>query len=447
MEEFLQQVFHRVSFLPHQKEVISKIIEGRDCIALLPTAAGKSLCYQYPAMYLRKCFVVISPLKALMTNQIADLLAKFGIIAFQFSSAIATEEKMKVLTELEKKESVGQLLYTTPESLQNPLLINVLNVMHRNERLGGFVFDEAHTIIDYGGFRPEYAKINLRVNFPKIPISLFSATLTPDAIRLIKTQLQLNNAHFETAPLNRPNITPIFNYCEAKKRDGELVDFIRQRTSKTCGIIYCNTGSICTSMVKKLNDVFGENFSREYYRNMGESNKKIATPQNGKESEAIKNKVLEEWMEGKICCVVATSAFGMGINKDNIRYVVNYDPPKSPTELVQYMGRAGRDGEQAYYLVFCNHSLTFALFSIFPAKECSDGIWKVKQIFAKEQGAICARPRMLWEFSKENVKCDGKFEKCTFCRMTEEERAKLTKEAETAKRAKEAKRKRPRNEK
>ncbi len=423
MEEFLKERFHRSSFLPHQQKIIEQMMGGRDCVAILPTSGGKSLCYQFPAMYLRKCFVIISPLKALMTNQIADLQSKFSIIAYQYSSAIKAAEKATIIANLSKNEDVGVLLYTTPESIHTATLWNCLVLMHKEKRLGGFVFDEAHTIVDYGTFRTQYATINLRAHFPDVPISAFSATLTADTIRTITTQLKMRNVYFERALLNRPNITPIFNYCEGKKRGEQLLNFIRMRTPLTSGIVYCNTEMMCKSVVKTLNAAFGLNFSTEYYGNIEEDDKSA---------------VLAKWIAGTIRVVVATSAFGMGVNKENVRYVVDYDPPKSPTELLQRMGRAGRDGEQAHYLAFCNHSLTFALFSIFSAPECADGIWKVKQIFGKEQGARCARPRMLSYFSDEKVCCAPPFELCSFCGMSDVEKVKLNKEAEAVRRKKRA---------
>lgn len=418
MEQFLKDTFHRASFRPKQRELITAMINGRDCIALLPTSAGKSLCFQFPALYLKRCYVIISPLKALMANQIADLRDKFGIVAYQYVSGFSDDEKRRILEQL--TTGVAHLLYTTPESMQSAHLCNALDTLMAQKRLGGFVFDEAHVIVEQSTFRPTYASIRLRPRYAGVPIAAFSATLTPAMITTIRTQLSMVNVYFERAPLNRPNITPIFDLCEPAKRNGVLMGWITKWGADKSGIIYCNTATMCKNLVKMLNDKFSETYAAAYF-----GSKEM--------SDAARMDVLDRWVSERVRVVVSTSAFGMGVSKESVLFVVHYDPPKSPTELLQGMGRAGRDGKQSYYLVFCNHSLTFMLFSIFSGAECAPGIWDVKKIFGKEHGATCARPRMLAPFSTETVACSGEFEKCTFCSLSDEDRAALNKEAEVIK--------------
>lgn len=417
---FLKETFKRDSFLPNQREIIEKMLDGRDCFAVLPTGGGKSLCYWFPAMYLKKCFVIITPLKALMFNQVSDLAQKFGITAYQYSTGVSDEQKDRVIRAMYKccLEDV-HLLYTTPESLATPMLSNAVSNMIRQSKFGGFVFDEAHTIVEYSSFRSEYATINVRKTFgASVPIAAFSASVTADMIRAIASQLMLRNLFFKRAPLNRPNITPYFSYCEAKERSRETIAFIRSR-EKLCGIVYCSTENMCKSVSMLLSKMFGDTFSLPYY---GGESKEM--------NDNVRRDVYAKWMDGKVRCVVATTAFGMGINKEDVRYVIDYDPPKSPSECLQKMGRAGRDGEQSHYLAFMHYKLLFSLRMTFPSEECVQGIYGVQLLAGKEQGVKCCRPRILGPFApEESVCCAEPYDRCTFCSMNDKQRAIAFKEA------------------
>jgi ATP-dependent DNA helicase RecQ len=315
----LKQYFGFTSFRPLQEEIIRDSLAGRDTFALLPTGGGKSLCFQLPALIRDGLTVVVSPLIALMKDQV-DALQASGIAATFLNSSLAVGESRERLRGLHHGEF--RLLYVAPERL---MLSGFLSDLQRwNVKL--IAIDEAHCISEWGhDFRPEYRQISeLRKHFPSVPFMALTATATGRVREDIVSHLKLREPSCYVASFNRPNLT--YRVIAKNKPYDQLLEFLRRRP-KDSGIVYCMSRKATESVAQRLNEDGVK--ARPYHAGL--------TPKERSEHQEL-------FLRDDIRVVCATIAFGMGINKPNVRFVVHYDLPKNIEGYYQETGRAGRDG-------------------------------------------------------------------------------------------------------
>jgi len=327
--EILKKYYGYDSFRGRQEAIIQQVIKNKDCIALMPTGAGKSVCYQVPAMILPGLTLVVSPLIALMKDQV-DALKEIGIPAAFLNSTMDISEQRHVSDQAMKGEL--KLLYVAPERLftgSYPLLA-ALEKMN----LSLVAVDEAHCVSQWGhDFRPEYLKLGaLRKAFPKVPFLALTATADNQTRQDIADRLSLKKPEWFISSFDRPNIT----YRITLRSDGfaKLVDFLHQRPNDS-GIIYCLSRKSVESTAIKLN---ANGFS--------------ALPYHAGLSKDIRQDNQEKFIKDEVKIMVATIAFGMGIDKSNVRFVVHTNMPQNIESYYQETGRAGRDGLPGEALLF-----------------------------------------------------------------------------------------------
>ena len=321
LEDILKKHWNYDAFRPQQLAVIESILAGKDTLALLPTGAGKSICFQVPTIYQRGICVVISPLIALMQDQVKDLVSK-QLKAVLVGSQLSANEESIVFKEIEAKKY--QFIYCSPEKLAQKHFQTLLS--HLPIQL--FAIDEAHCISQWGyDFRPSYRKLDfLKKTFPSIPILAMTASAIPLVQQDMLKQLGVPNATLITDQFLRPNLS--YQVRKETVKLFVLKNLLKEITGSV--IIYCNTRNNVAQLTTMLTS-YG--FS-------------VAGYHAGMELAARKH-AQEQWMQDQIQVMVATSAFGMGINKTNVRAVVHYDIPGSIEQYYQEAGRAGRDGQPA----------------------------------------------------------------------------------------------------
>jgi ATP-dependent DNA helicase RecQ len=323
----LKQHFGYDSFRPLQEEIITDVLAGRDVFALLPTGGGKSLCYQLPALMREGLTLVVSPLIALMKDQVDALVAN-GISATFLNSTLSEEDARKRWRGLHQGEY--RLLYVAPERL----MLEGFQSKLGDWPISLVAIDEAHCISEWGhDFRPEYRQLSrLRQTLPETPIMALTATATSRVREDILRQLNLREPRCYVASFNRPNLT--YRITPKKEAYEQLRDFVRQR-SRESGIIYCQSRKSVESLAEKL--------ARDGF---------TARPYHAGLTDEERSRNQEAFLRDDARVICATIAFGMGINKPNVRYVVHYDLPKNIEGYYQETGRAGRDGLPSDCLLF-----------------------------------------------------------------------------------------------
>ena len=324
--ESLKKIFGYTTFRPPQQEIIEGLIRGEDAFVLMPTGGGKSLCYQIPALHRKGVGIVISPLISLMKDQVDALLA-CGVRAAFYNSSLKSEEARQVLAQLHREEL--DLLYVAPERLMSDGFVERL----REIPIALFAIDEAHCISQWGhDFRPEYSKLGqLRKLFPDIPLIALTATAEPHTRKDILERLGLRSNQCYVSGFDRPNIR--YTVLEKHKPFAQLTHFLQGRREET-GIVYCLSRKRVEKVTEQLREA---GFSAASYH--------AGLPA------AQRQRVQEDFLRDDVQIIVATVAFGMGIDKSNIRYVVHYDIPKNLESYYQETGRAGRDGLAAEALL------------------------------------------------------------------------------------------------
>ncbi|WFE69150.1 DNA helicase RecQ [Thiomicrospira sp. R3] len=317
--EVLKRVFGYAAFRPQQFEIIRDLVEGQDCFVLMPTGGGKSLCYQIPAFLRPGTAIVVSPLIALMQDQVAALQAN-GVAAQMLNSSQDAQTSEQVLNLLHAGEL--DLLYVSPERLLMSGFLAQLQTLP----IALFAIDEAHCVSQWGHqFRPEYSQIGaLREHFPNVPFIALTATADHTTQADILQQLHLQQPQVHLGSFDRPNIR--YTVVEKQQPFKQLLDFLKQQKNEA-GIIY--------ALSRKRVDDISAKLQVEGY-SVGAYHAGL--------SAQTRHQVHHDFLHDQVDIVVATVAFGMGIDKPNVRFVVHYDVPKNIEGYYQETGRAGRDG-------------------------------------------------------------------------------------------------------
>jgi len=319
LEQLLKRTFGYTTFRPLQREIIDATLEGRDVFALLPTGGGKSLCFQLPALARPGLTVVVSPLIALMKDQV-DALQASGVAATFLNSSLGADEARSRLRGLHRGEF--KLLYAAPERL----LLEGWEDNLKKWNVSCLAIDEAHCVSEWGhDFRPEYRQLaSLRTALPDVPLMALTATATARVRTDIITHLELRNPAIFVASFNRPNLT--YRVIPKDQPLKQIIDFVRKREHES-GIIYCASRATAERVAESL---AGRGFpARPYHAGL------TAQERSNHQEQFLRD-------DTRIIC--ATIAFGMGINKPNVRWIIHHDLPKNIEGYYQETGRAGRDG-------------------------------------------------------------------------------------------------------
>ncbi|MDE5418320.1 DNA helicase RecQ [Labilibaculum sp. DW002] len=389
----LKKYFGFENFKGNQEPVIQNILSGNDTFVLMPTGGGKSLCYQLPAMMLEGTAIIISPLIALMKNQV-DAMRNFGEddgVAHFMNSSLSKSATLKVKEDV--IEGRTKLLYVAPESLTKESNIEFL----KNIKISFYAVDEAHCISEWGhDFRPEYRKIRPIVEeIGKAPIIALTATATPKVQHDIQKNLGMLDALVFKSSFNRPNL--YYEVLPKVNATKEIIKFIRANTGKS-GIIYCLSRKKVEELAETL-QVNGIN----------------AVPYHAGMDSATRSGNQDKFLMEDIDVVVATIAFGMGIDKPDVRFVIHYDIPKSLEGYYQETGRAGRDGGEGHCLTFYSYKDIQKLEKFMQGKPIAEqeiGKQLLLETVSYAESAVCRRTVLLHYFgethSEENCgSCDN----------------------------------------
>lgn len=347
----LKKYFKFTSFRENQLEAVNATCMGLDTLVLMPTGGGKSICYQLPAIVTPGLTIVVSPLKSLIEDQVARLKS-LRIKTSSLSSQTSEKDACEIFNDLRGPETPEhKLLYVTPEKINcSGALMNLFKSLHSRNLLARFVIDEAHCVSMWGSdFRPDYRKLGkLRDSFHDVPIMALTATAPPKVRDDIFNQLQMNKETGKTfiQSFNRPNL----KFEVRLKSKGcivEVSNMIRKKFIKQCGIIYCLSRNDCETVAEKLRE-----------------NGISSSPYHAGLSDNQRKRVFNAWSSGVFQVVCATIAFGMGIDKSDVRFVIHYSVPKSVEGYYQEAGRAGRDGKIAACILYYSKSDVYRMRSM-----------------------------------------------------------------------------------
>ena len=395
LAEVLKENFGFDTFKGDQEAVIKNLFEGNDAFVLMPTGGGKSLCYQLPSLVMEGTAIVISPLIALMKNQvdaIRNLNEEDGVAHFLNSSL--TKQAIDVVKE-DVLSGKTKLLYVAPESLTKEENVEFL----KSIKISFYAIDEAHCISEWGhDFRPEYRRIRPIINeIGKAPIIALTATATTKVRDDIKKNLGIQDAPDFKSSFNRPNL-----YYEVRPKtkdvDKDIIKYIKSNPGKS-GIIYC----LSRKKVEELAEIL-------------QANEIPAKPYHAGMDSAVRSQTQDDFIMEKIDVIVATIAFGMGIDKPDVRYVIHYDIPKSLEGYYQETGRAGRDGGEGQCITFYNNKDLQKLEKFLEGKPLAEqyiGRQLLNETTAYAESAVCRRKLLLHYFGENyDVENCGNCDNC-----------------------------------
>ncbi len=395
LTEVLKANFGFDTFKGDQEAVIKNLFEGNDAFVLMPTGGGKSLCYQLPSLVMEGTAIVISPLIALMKNQvdaIRNLNEEDGVAHFLNSSL--TKQAVDAVKE-DVLSGKTKLLYVAPESLTKEENVEFL----KSIKISFYAIDEAHCISEWGhDFRPEYRRIRPIINeIGKAPIIALTATATTKVRDDIKKNLGIQNAPDFKSSFNRPNL-----YYEVRPKnkdvDKEIIKYIKSNPGKS-GIIYC----LSRKKVEELAEIL-------------QANDISAKPYHAGMDSVLRSQTQDDFIMEKIDVIVATIAFGMGIDKPDVRYVIHYDIPKSLEGYYQETGRAGRDGGEGQCITFYNNKDLQKLEKFLEGKPLAEqyiGRQLLRETTAYAESSVCRRKLLLHYFGENyDVENCGNCDNC-----------------------------------
>ncbi len=390
--ETLKKVFGFQSFRPNQEEIIKSILNKKDVFAVMPTGGGKSLCYQLPAKVMEGTTVVISPLISLMKDQV-DAAVENGISAAFINSSLTTKETASVFQKL--RSNSLDLLYIAPERFAMQNFLETLKTVP----ISFFAIDEAHCISEWGhDFRPDYLSLSIIVSvFPKIPVAAFTATATPKVQSDIIGKLGLRTPFTVRASFNRPNL--LYRVESKRGLEKQLLDVLEKYEGEP-GIIYRTTRDAVMTMAETL-----------------KRNGIKALPYHAGLPQEERKANQEAFNTDEINVIVATIAFGMGIDKSNVRFVIHADLPKNIEGYYQETGRSGRDGEPAECILYFGRGdipkIKYFIDQIEDEKERRVVTDKLNQVVRYASHNVCRRKQLLGYFGEEYP--DDNCKTCDIC--------------------------------
>ena len=331
--QLLKKHFGYENFRPQQEEIIEQTLSGADSLVLMPTGGGKSLCFQIPALLLPGTAIVVSPLISLMKDQV-DALRSNGISAAFYNSSQSFEEQQAILNSCH--DGTIKLLYISPEKL-----LSDTEIITKACKISLFAIDEAHCVSSWGhDFRPEYTQMGfLRERYPSIPFIALTATADKLTRRDIIKQLKLKKPQIFITSFDRKNLSlEVKIGVKPKEKINEIIDFIQERKNQS-GIIYCLSRKKCEEAYEALQN---QGINAMFYHAGMDA--------------AVRSSVQERFINDDLQVVCATVAFGMGIDKSNVRWIIHYNLPKNIEGYYQEIGRAGRDGLPSETLLYYNYA-------------------------------------------------------------------------------------------
>ena len=381
LQEHLKKFFGFSKFKDQQEAIIKNVLNGKDTFVIMPTGGGKSLCYQLPALLSDGVAIIVSPLIALMKNQV-DILRTFGAkneIAHFLNSSLSKAQINKVKEEVIRGDT--KLLYVAPESLSKELNV----AFFKKVKISFFAIDEVHCISEWGhDFRPEYRKLRpLIEQIGRVPIIALTATATPKVQEDIMKNLDIQDAAIFKSSFNRPNL-----YYEVRTKQNaakEIIKFIRQHTGKS-GIIYC----LSRKKVEEIAQTLQVNGIK-------------ALPYHAGMDKPTRDKTQDQFLMEDVDVMVATIAFGMGIDKPDVRFVIHYDIPKSLESYYQETGRSGRDGGEGKCITFYSFEDVRKLEKFLkdkPVAEQEIGRQLIQETIAFAESSVCRRKMLLHYFGE-----------------------------------------------
>lgn len=389
-QEILKDIFGYDSFRPLQLEIIKNLLAGKDTLAIMPTGGGKSLCYQIPALIFKGITIVVSPLISLMQDQVSSLKEN-GVPAEFLNSSLEFSEYLETVKKL--KDGEIKIVYVSPEGLASDKMMGIFHEC--SMPINCITIDEAHCVSEWGhDFRPDYLSIsNVRKHFPNAVCLALTATATASVQQDIIKNLQLYRPTVFTASFNRKNI-----FLEVKPKKNALSQVIEciEKHKDESGIIYCFSRKSVDELTMKLHN---EGYSvLNYHAGLSDIQR-------------TKNQNL--FIKDKVRIIIATVAFGMGINKPNVRFVIHYDMAKSLEEYYQEIGRAGRDGLESHALLLYSpgdiHKIRF-FFNEAADPEKSERLLQGMINYAKAR--TCRRRALLSYFGENFSGADTSADEC-----------------------------------
>jgi ATP-dependent DNA helicase RecQ len=381
IQDLLKKYWGYSCFLPHQQEIIGAVLGGRDTLAVMATGGGKSLCYQLPAVHLGGLTLVISPLISLMKDQVDDLNTR-GIPAAAFNSSLEYREKVRI--EAGVKDGSLRLLFLSPEKCMQHQFLDSL----RHAKIRLIAIDEAHCISEWGhNFRPEYRQLSLiKKYFPGIPVIALTATAIPEVRSDIVRQLGLSDTREFIGSFNRKNLR--YQVLPKKNPMVFLLHYLGQHRDDA-GIIYC--------LSKKETEDIAAELKKRGFR---------SAAYHAGLSKQVREAVQNAFIRDSVSIVCATVAFGMGIDKPDVRYVIHYDLPKSVESYYQETGRAGRDGQYSECILLYSRGDSARIRSLLEHDDgggqyLRTGLKKLREMVEYCENSGCRRKYLLEYFGEE----------------------------------------------
>ncbi|AFZ79414.1 ATP-dependent DNA helicase, RecQ family member protein [Theileria equi strain WA] len=415
VHEINRDVFKNVAFRPNQLEAINCLLDGNDTFVVIPTGGGKSLCFQLPAVvdhYMQKnCLtVVIMPLISLIHDQMKRL-KNLGIGCRALVGELTWSERKGIYDDISENTESVSILFLTPEGLTTSKnLLDLLHQLDKARRLSRFVLDEVHCVSQWGNdFRPNYGAMGLiKHDFPHLPVCALTATATESVMRDVIKKLRLRNPIIFKSDFNRKNLRyeVIKKDKQSKRAVNGLIELITNRFMDQCGIVYCLS---CREAEDVANALSSHVTSCYYHAQI---------------NMVTRNRIYHDWIEGRVNVIVATLAFGMGIDKPDVRFVIHFSMPKSLENYFQESGRAGRDGKLSVCVLLYEFHDSQRLLTLTQgvsaqgSQESEQQMVNRKQILSMvnycEDNITCRRILLLKYFGQDfNAKCDVPCDNCS----------------------------------